>query len=58
MKKFLESLISRKQKAIESMRQRVKDSTDIDEVRSLGEQIEAAQAEIEEARAKPHLNRI
>lgn len=52
MKKFLESLISRKQKAIESMRQRVKDSTDIDEVRSLGEQIEAAQAEIEEARAK------
>lgn len=52
MKKFLENLIARKQKAIADMRQRVKDSTDIDEVRSLGEQIEAAQAEIEEARAK------
>lgn len=52
MKKFLETLISRKQQAIANMRQRVKDSTDIDEVRSLGEQIEAAQAEIEEARAK------
>lgn len=52
MKKFLESLISRKQKAIETMRQRVKDSQDIEEVRSLGEQIEAAQSEIEEARAK------
>lgn len=52
MKKFLENLISRKQAAINTMRQRVKDSQDIDEVRSLGEQIEAAQAEIEEARAK------
>lgn len=52
MKKFLENLIARKQKAISDMRQRVKDSTDIDEVRSLGEQIEAAQCEIEEARAK------
>lgn len=52
MKKFLESLISRKQKAIETMRQRAKESQDIEEVRSLGQQIEAAQAEIEEARAK------
>lgn len=52
MKKFLESLIARKQKAIETMRQRVKDSQDIEEVRSLGQQIESAQAEIEEARAK------
>lgn len=52
MKKFLESLISRKQKAIENMRKRAKESQDIEEVRSLGEQIEAAQAEIEEARAK------
>lgn len=52
MKKFLQNLISRKQKDIETMRQRVKDSQDIDEVRSLGAQIEAAQAEIEEARAK------
>jgi len=52
MKKFLQNLISRKQKDIDTMRQRVKDSQDIDEVRSLGAQIEAAQAEIEEARAK------
>lgn len=52
MKKFLEDLIARKQKDIANMRQRVKDSTDINEVRSLGEQIEAAQGEIEEARAK------
>ena len=52
MKKFLEDLIARNQKDIANMRQRVKDSTDINEVRSLGEQIEAAQGEIEEARAK------
>ena len=52
MKKFLETLISRKQKAIEEMRKRAKESQDIEEVRSLGQQIEAAQAEIEEARAK------
>lgn len=52
MMKFLQNLISRKQAAIAEMRQRVKESTDIDEVRSLGQQIEAAQAEIEEARTK------
>ena len=52
MKKFLETLISRKQKEIENMRKRAKESQDIEEVRSIGGQIEAAQAEIEEARAK------
>lgn len=52
MKKFLETLISRKQKEIETMRKRAKESQDIEEVRSLGSQIESAQAEIEEARAK------
>ena len=52
MKKFLENLISRKQQAIADMRKKVKESNDINEVRSLGEQIEATQAEIEEARAK------
>ena len=52
MKKFLETLISRKQKEIENMRKRAKESQDIEEVRSLGSQIESAQAEIEEARAK------
>ena len=52
MKKFLENLISRKQQAIADMRKQAKDSQDINEVRSLGEQIAAAQEEIEEARAK------
>lgn len=52
MKKFLQNLISRKQAAIAEMRKRVEASEDINEVRSLGQQIEAAQAEIEEARAK------
>lgn len=52
MKKFLENLISRKQQAITEMRSKANDSQDINEVRSLGEQIAAAQQEIEEARAK------
>ena len=52
MKKYLENFISRKQQAIADMRKRVKDSNDIEEVRSLGEQIASAQEEIEEARAK------
>lgn len=52
MKKFLEKLIARKQQAIADMKKRVKESEDIEEVRSLGEQIEAAQTEIEEARAR------
>ena len=52
MKKFLENLISRKQQAIAEMRKKAIDSQDIIEVRSLGEQIAAAQQEIEEARAK------
>lgn len=52
MKKFLENLISRKQQAIAEMRKKANDSQDINEVRSLGEQIAAAQQEIEEARAK------
>lgn len=52
MKKFLKKLISRKEQEIANMRQRVKDSNDINEVRSLGEQIEAAQKEVDEARAK------
>ena len=52
MKKFLENLISRKQQAIAEMRKKANDSQDINEVRSLGEQIAAAQQEIEDARAK------
>lgn len=52
MKKFLENLIARKQKAIDEMLKRSDASTDINEVRSLGQQIREAQEEIEEARAK------
>ena len=52
MKKFLMDLISRKQQAIADMRKKANESQDINEVRSLGEQIASAQQEIEEARAK------
>lgn len=52
MKKYLENFIKRKQEAIAEMRKRVQASDDINEVRSLGDQIAAAQEEIEEARAK------
>lgn len=52
MKKFLENLISRKQKQIDDLLKRSEASEDINEVRSLGQQIRDAQNEIEEARAK------
>lgn len=52
MKKFLENLISRKQKEIDEMLKRSDASEDIAEVRSLGQQIRKAQEEIEEARAQ------
>lgn len=52
MKKFLNDLISRKQGEITAMRNLAKESQDINEVRSLGERIAAAQQEIEEARTK------
>lgn len=52
MKKYLENFIARKQQAIADMRKRVQASDNIEEVRSLGEQIAAAQEEIDEARAK------
>lgn len=52
MKKFLNDLISRKQKLIDELLKRSEASEDINEVRSLGQQIRDAQAEIEEARAK------
>ncbi len=50
MKKRLMNLISRKQKEIETMRKRAQESQNIEEVRSLGDQIAAAQADIDEAR--------
>jgi len=52
MKNFLENLISEKQKEIDTMRQRAKDSQDIEEVRSLGIQIEDAKGEQAKYRAK------
>lgn len=52
MKKFLNDLIARKQKTIKELRDKMNASEDINEVRSLGAQIAAAQEEIEEARAK------
>lgn len=52
MKKFLNDLIARKQNLIKELRDKMNKSEDINEVRSIGDQISAAQAEIEEARAK------
>ena len=52
MKKFLEKLISRKQKHIDELIKRSEASDDIDEVRSIGQQIRDAQKEIDEARSK------
>lgn len=52
MKKFLENLISRKQKQIDDLLKRSDASDNVEEVRSLGQQIREAQNEIEEARAK------
>lgn len=52
MKKFLMNLIAKKQQTVKELRDRMNASEDIAEVRSLGQQIAAAQDEIEEARAK------
>lgn len=52
MKKYLINFISKKQNTIKELRDKMNASQDINEVRSLGEQIAAAQDEIEEARAK------
>ena len=52
MKHFLEALIAKKQNTINELRAKMDASQDINEVRSLGAQIAAAQEEIEEARAK------
>lgn len=52
LKTYLENLISRKQKFIKEAREQVKKSEDVNEIRALGDQIEEAQNEIEEARAQ------
>lgn len=52
MKKYLEKFITKKQQTVKELRDRMNASEDINEVRSIGEQIRLAQEEIEEARAK------
>ena len=46
MKKFLQSLIERKRKELKDKEERMKNSQDIDEVRSLGETLIALRDEI------------
>lgn len=52
MKKFLESLIAKKQNTIKELRAKMDASQDINEVRSIGAQIATTQEEIEEARSQ------
>lgn len=52
MKKYLQNFIAKKQNDIKNLRDKMKDSQDMNEIRSLGDQIAAAQEEIDEARAK------
>ena len=49
MKKFLQSLIERKRKELKDKEERMKNSQDIDEVRSLGETLIALRDEINDA---------
>jgi len=50
--KYLTDFITKKQNDVKALRDKMNASQDINEVRSLGEQIAAAQDEIEEARTK------
>lgn len=52
MKKFLEKLLSARQGIADDLKQRIKDSKDADEVRSLGDQLNTVNGEIEEIRAQ------
>lgn len=52
MKTYLQNFIAKKQNDIKNLRDKMKDSQDMNEIRSLGDQIAAAQEEIDEARAK------
>lgn len=52
MKKYLQNFIAKKQNTVKELRAKMEASQDINEIRSLGAQIAAAQDEIEEARAK------
>lgn len=50
--KYLQDFIAKKQNDVKALRDKMNASQDINEVRALGEQIAAAQDEIEEARTK------
>lgn len=50
--KYLTDFITKKKNDVKALRDKMKDSQDMNEIRSLGEQIAAAQDEIEEARTK------
>lgn len=52
MKKFLESLIEKKQKKADELRSAIKAAATADEVRSLGDQLDAVNAEISDAQTQ------
>lgn len=52
MKKFLQDLLARNEAKLADIEKRMKDSTEIEEVRSLGEQIISLRSEIAETKAK------
>ena len=52
MKKFLEKLLNARQKTADELRQKIKGSTSADEVRNLGDQLNAVNGEIDEIRSQ------
>lgn len=56
MKKFLQDLIARKNNELANLKKRSDESTDLNEVRSIGSQMDSVRSEITEAQAK--LNEI
>lgn len=52
MKDYLKKLIARKQAKLEELRKRMKESQDVNEVRSLGDTLESVMEELQEAKAK------
>lgn len=52
MKKFLQDLIARKNTELANLKKRSDESTDLNEVRSIGSQMDAVRSEITEAQAK------
>lgn len=52
MKNFLEKLVENKTKEVETVRARIKASTDVEEVRTLGSTLESVLAELQDAKAQ------